>query len=647
MKTCTVWTVASLVLCLSVGCGTASRKDLDCAQVGSFGLCDGKVLYWCEEGEALYQDCGKSGKVCDLMSVNGGFACVDGPTGCADVPNQGLCQPGGETLLKCASGSLETTDCSAGGGTCESLPGGGAACDIPEVLDQDVVDPGWDVPPSPTGCVPTVVSRAKWSLQGEDSFYDLAVSPDGTLYVIGGDYNNNSLQARDPSNSSLKWEVFYEDLEYLAVGADGSVYVVEDNHHLLKIDPDSGLELWDYYTGSGVYPRRVAANSNLVFVPSYEGLEAISTSTTSSVWIAGVQLGGAGSTGIDFLTPIPGSGAYSTTLFAPDALYMWALNISNGKEVWSLDWPGFEGAAAIGSDNTVYAASDNTAMALHPGTGNQLWEVVFKDIAELGSPVCGPDDTVYFMIEGSKLTALHPESGAHRWTFADPSGEEHWGGAGPVFDSVGRVYVGFGSTIYCLEPGSGTVRWSYTSDQVDRLKMAPDDILVADISNSQDWDQPDHLYGLRTGDDVATDLICNPCELKCGEENQLVECSAAGKTWDLVQACTEDQECNAAKCIDCLSQDHKGCKSGDVWWYDSCGRAEEFVESCGSGYDCSSGSCKKSEPDYCSCTCSCSWCTASVTCEGSGCGSCYSICVDSCYGNPDCGSYYSHSGSCW
>ena len=57
-----------------------------------------------------------------------------------------------------------------------------------------------------------------------------------------------------------------------------------------------------------------------------------------------------------------------------------------------------------------------------------------------------------------------------------------------------------------------------------------------------------------------------------------------------VEECAEDETCTEGRCS-CLSEDHKGCHEGDVYWFDSCGNPGELVEACGSDQACSDGYC--------------------------------------------------------
>lgn len=51
-------------------------------------------------------------------------------------------------------------------------------------------------------------------------------------------------------------------------------------------------------------------------------------------------------------------------------------------------------------------------------------------------------------------------------------------------------------------------------------------------------------------------------------------------------------ECAGTECELCTPSDHLGCSQGDVYWFDSCGVAGEFVQACGAD-GCANGACEK------------------------------------------------------
>jgi hypothetical protein len=55
-------------------------------------------------------------------------------------------------------------------------------------------------------------------------------------------------------------------------------------------------------------------------------------------------------------------------------------------------------------------------------------------------------------------------------------------------------------------------------------------------------------------------------------------------------ACAAGQVCVDGACV-CRARDHLGCVGAQVWWFDSCGAATEYVRTCAGGETCSGGAC--------------------------------------------------------
>lgn len=138
------------------------------------------------------------------------------------------------------------------------------------------------------------------------------------------------------------------------------------------------------------------------------------------------------------------------------------------------DAPG-RGSPVIGPDDTIYvvlerlgASQAATVEELHAVTpaGQRLWKVVISTFyVEIGSlaPAVAPDGTIY--AAGQHLNALNPD-GTVKWRHhPDPSQISHWFGS-PAVGPDGAVYfvqwsthAPWGQVLRALEP-DGSVRWS-------------------------------------------------------------------------------------------------------------------------------------------------------------------------------------------
>jgi len=93
--------------------------------------------------------------------------------------------------------------------------------------------------------------------------------------------------------------------------------------------------------------------------------------------------------------------------------------------------------------------------------------------------------------------------------------------------------------------------------------------------------------------DGYMEVACLPGDDGCTDERTIAVCDAGGTAMVAVATCAEGEFCVGGACKACAPHSHKGCKDGDVWWVDSCGLAEEFVEDCGAK-TCLCGACKTS-----------------------------------------------------
>jgi len=129
-------------------------------------------------------------------------------------------------------------------------------------------------------------------------------------------------------------------------------------------------------------------------------------------------------------------------------------------------------------------------------------------------------------------------------------------------------------------------------------------------------------------------------------------------------SCGSGESCSNGVCVlSCTSNHHKGCYSGDVYWYNSCGAREGKVQECGtSGYSgnsyCYGGNVYR---NYITRSCSGSSCTSSTGslktqncssgCSGGSCVSCTSNHHKGCYASDvywynSCGSRQGKAQEC-
>lgn len=134
---------------------------------------------------------------------------------------------------------------------------------------------------------------------------------------------------------------------------------------------------------------------------------------------------------------------------------------------------------------------------------------------------------------------------------------------------------------------SGAQRERYLTEgyQLAGCQCDPDDADPAVQGPSWDYCYGDGDSGSDSGCGKATTYECylgDVYSLSCGEEELFDDCEGG--------ICQEDGD--AAEC--CCSHTTQACSGEDVYWYDSCGNAEELAESCSDACwhgECVSGTC--------------------------------------------------------
>ena len=127
-----------------------------------------------------------------------------------------------------------------------------------------------------------------------------------------------------------------------------------------------------------------------------------------------------------------------------------------GTQKWSFNTGDFIfGAPAIGSDGTVYVASnDHYVYAINPD-GSQKWKFDMG-YGAYGSPAIGTDGTIYIGTAGiGKLFAINPD-GTKKWESEQADG---WIQDSPAIASDGTIIFGTSNqNFYGINP-DGTTRW--------------------------------------------------------------------------------------------------------------------------------------------------------------------------------------------
>lgn len=304
-----------------------------------------------------------------------------------------------------------------------------------------------------------------------------------------------------PQNNHLAWQLDSQtNYGGAAIGRDGTIYQGTDLHELLAVAPDGVVE-WTIPTtrAVGVTPA-ILPDGRIVFVDEGGTVYAANPDGTIS-WAedTGEGLGTSPAIGQDgtiYLTA--GARVYA---FHPDGTIRWTFQLEgtayNGVAVrpdgvvyvvtgglyaiaadGSLLWRNndlFLGGVSIGSDGTIYAASNLPTLKAYRPDGSLKWTYRAGGCCAVGkasTPALAKDGTIYvgMNINGTgAMLALSPD-GALRWHTSygmEPTA--------PLIDRDGTIYYGGGSSaasLFALN-ADGSLKWQYdTSDGYVRTPAA-------------------------------------------------------------------------------------------------------------------------------------------------------------------------------
>ncbi|HZD61109.1 MAG TPA: PQQ-binding-like beta-propeller repeat protein, partial [Anaerolineae bacterium] len=130
----------------------------------------------------------------------------------------------------------------------------------------------------------------------------------------------------------------------------------------------------------------------------------------------------------------------------------YALSATDGSVIWSFDAGSLPTAPTMLGDYIYFGTFDGRLYALNAGTGEQRW-MLERPPNSLSAPAIA-NNTLF--VGGSELLAVDPSTGDVKWSFRDSLGPC----SAPVVKG-GSVFVSCPYTLYCLNSGDGSIRWSY------------------------------------------------------------------------------------------------------------------------------------------------------------------------------------------
>jgi len=261
---------------------------------------------------------------------------------------------------------------------------------------------------------------------------------------------------------TLKWKYEPEGILYgplrgsPAIGPNGTIYYFAKNA-LRAINPD-GTEKWSsaWENNLEFFTPVVASDENIyIKVADFE----TNTFQVYAFTTAGYLNWHYSAGPIRFfdadISPVIGSDG--TIYFASDDSLFFALKPQGGEKwEYKIDEGSLFSSAAIGSDGTIYFTVQNgysskfCLYALTP-QGSLRW----KREGISGSPVIGADGTIYLYGNHSNLQALNPD-GSEKWELENIAEQIAIG-------SDGTIYASHGSNVNAISP-NGIILWQYHPD---------------------------------------------------------------------------------------------------------------------------------------------------------------------------------------
>ena len=481
-------------------------------------------------------------------------------------------------------------------------------------------------------CIPESIAETVWQKEiFSDHISRLAVSPDGSLVVIGG-MELVSLSAVDGSE---RWRSSFADND-IDPARQGTPAPLGDRI-LLPLFPDYNID-------------------------SPGGILGYSSQDGTLLWNMELPRGDNVATADQFLPsvahpPVRGQGNLAlvavdfTPTCSPEFGHrLLALDVANGNVLWTFRNPescGVIRRPIIGPDGTVYVAMKHV-YALDPSTGGELRKFECPGVDCSGVSVRA-DNTV-FVHYGDQVTALNSNFDV-QWTYIAPSrrisldpitvGEEgeiymllfprnsddtyelvrvEEGGAmtwrRPV-DLVNRVGIvaqqllieGWSSAtgFVSLDPRTSDIQWGLVAGEEDEFQTAAAVGTEGRLFVST-WNDEDivRIYAFSLSQ-ANTSTACAPCALQCQDDAFVARCDAEGTAVGKAEQSCISPLSNTGRCQQniCLEE-----RISD----------DEFIR--------------------CACSCECDVCTADVSGEFVLHNkTCADICTETCAGGPSwCGS---------
>ncbi|HNX59175.1 MAG TPA: PQQ-binding-like beta-propeller repeat protein [Spirochaetota bacterium] len=244
-----------------------------------------------------------------------------------------------------------------------------------------------------------------------------------------------------------------------------NLFAVTKSEMLYSLNAVTGKVQWtSKISGSvlfGAAPRVI--NDSVIIAASGGKIYSFSMDGTQK-WVSDIHSG---------IYSSPSFGAGKILIGAEDQ-QLYAFSLQDGSVAWkvSLDGRVVSSAPLVSGGNVIVGTYKGSVYSFEINKGTQSW--VYKTGGAIVSSPVEKDGLVYIGSRDCNLYAIEASTGSVKWTFKTDK---------PVVADVAyndkELYVGSGSIMYSLNPGSGSLIWSYAMpEQIVSIVADSDQIYV-------------------------------------------------------------------------------------------------------------------------------------------------------------------------